>query len=107
MACRKSIEASDRQDKGDHDGLPAGTEKAIQSNLKQRRNLELIGDMILVAAAQKVMCQAITATTRQVPVLLMESLCPATAVADREVVQQLQRTDSGKACFKEVVADEV
>ena len=47
------------------------------------------------------MYKSSTQSPRQVPVILAESMRPSTALADRDLLQQLQRTESGEARFKE------
>ena len=107
LAARRFMDQCDKADKNENEGIPTGTVRAIQTKWRARHNFELIGDMLLIKANQKEMYTSITQSPHQVPVILAESMRPSTALADRDLVQQLQRTESGEARFKEVVSDEV
>ena len=90
LAARRFIERCGKADKNENEGIPTGTERAIQTKWRARHNFELIGDMLLTKSNQKEMYKSITQSPRQVPVILAESMRPSTAFADWDLVQHLQ-----------------
>ena len=107
LACRKFLSQTEQVDRID-EGLPQSVERSLVSRWRGRHNFELIGDMMLIPQTQKKIYGIITASPRQVPVLLAEALRPSTTFASgQDTLQKLTRNDQGEAHFKEVVVDEV
>ena len=70
------MDQCDKADWNENEGIPTGTERAIQTKWRGRHNFELIGDMLLIKSNQKEMYKLVTQSPRQVPVILAESMRP-------------------------------